>query len=137
MLTKNEKCIIEILRNFAFISRNCCLKFRGNLFFLHIRVIAPDFIGFGKSDKYSSPVNYTHEMHTLTLRGVVKKCVDRYQSVVVCPNFVFYKCKFLQVKISFATVMNELSVLKLFELSNGDLRFRSIPTGSRKCLNLE
>jgi len=32
------------------------------------RVIAPDFIGFGKSDKYSSAGCYTHAMHTMTLR---------------------------------------------------------------------
>jgi len=32
------------------------------------RVIALDFIGFGKSDKYSSPDMYTHELHTLTLQ---------------------------------------------------------------------
>ncbi|KAK7068286.1 hypothetical protein SK128_006515 [Halocaridina rubra] len=32
------------------------------------RVIAPDFIGFGKSDKYTQPDSYTHDMHTMTLR---------------------------------------------------------------------
>jgi len=32
------------------------------------RVIAPDFIGFGKSDKYTHPERYTHDLHTLTLR---------------------------------------------------------------------
>lgn len=32
------------------------------------RVIALDFIGFGKSDKYTSPDMYTHDLHTLTLR---------------------------------------------------------------------
>ena len=49
---------------------------------------------------------------------------------VVCPNFghpaltpSFTKYKFLQVKNSFATLVNELSVLKLFQLSNGDLLF--------------
>ncbi len=26
------------------------------------RVVVPDFIGFGKSDKYTSPDNYTHEV---------------------------------------------------------------------------
>ncbi|CAL4080513.1 unnamed protein product, partial [Meganyctiphanes norvegica] len=32
------------------------------------RVIVPDFIGFGKSDKYTYKECYTHEMHTQTLR---------------------------------------------------------------------
>ena len=48
----------------------------------------------------------------------------------MCPNFrhpaltpSFTKYKFLQVKNSFATLVNELSVLKLFQLSNGDLLF--------------
>jgi len=35
------------------------------------RVVVPDFIGFGKSDKYSSARNYTHELHTLTLRLLI------------------------------------------------------------------
>ena len=42
---------------------------------------------------------------------------------LVCPNFghpaltsSFTKYKFLQVKNSFATIVNELSVLKLFQL---------------------
>ena len=49
---------------------------------------------------------------------------------VVCPNFEhpaltssFTKYEFLQVKFFFATIVNELSVLKLFKLSNGDLLF--------------
>ena len=49
---------------------------------------------------------------------------------VVCPNFghpaltpSFTKYKFLQVKNSFETLVNELSVLKVFQLSNGDLLF--------------
>ena len=47
---------------------------------------------------------------------------------VVCPNFghpaltsLFIEWSFLQVKNSFATIVNKLSVLKLFQLSNGDL----------------
>jgi len=35
------------------------------------RVIVPDFIGFGKSDKYTNPDNYTHEMHCFVLRKLV------------------------------------------------------------------
>eukprot|EP01050_Picozoa_sp_SAG11_P032208 SAG11_NODE_10358_length_837_cov_1.272358_2_plen_74_part_00 len=32
------------------------------------RVIAPDFVGFGKSDKFTSMSDYTHAMHSATLR---------------------------------------------------------------------
>uniref|UniRef100_A0A6A7FP86 Haloalkane dehalogenase-like n=1 Tax=Hirondellea gigas TaxID=1518452 RepID=A0A6A7FP86_9CRUS len=32
------------------------------------RVVVPDFIGFGKSDKYTHPESYTHDLHTMTLR---------------------------------------------------------------------
>ena len=45
---------------------------------------------------------------------------------VACPNFghpSFTKYKFLQVKNSFATIVNGLSGLKLFQLSNGYLFF--------------
>jgi len=35
------------------------------------RVIVPDFIGFGKSDKYTNPDNYTHELHCFTLRKLL------------------------------------------------------------------
>ena len=35
------------------------------------RVIVPDFIGFGKSDKYTSAANYTHELHTASLRMLI------------------------------------------------------------------
>ena len=49
---------------------------------------------------------------------------------VVCPNFghpalksSFTKFKSMQVKNSFATRVNKLSVLKLYQLSNGDLLF--------------
>ena len=48
--------------------------------------------------------------------------------MVVCPNSghpsptsPFTKYKFLQVKYSFTTIVIELSVLKLFQLFNGDL----------------
>ena len=54
----------------------------------------------------------------------------------VCPNFghpaltsSFTECEFLLVKNSFSTIVIELSFLKLFQLSNGDLLF--------SCLNLE
>lgn len=32
------------------------------------RVIAPDFIGFGKSDKFTYPDAYNHDLHRMTLR---------------------------------------------------------------------
>jgi len=36
------------------------------------RVVVPDFIGFGKSDKFTSMDSYTHDMHTLTLRHFIE-----------------------------------------------------------------
>ena len=63
---------------------------------------------------------------------------------VVCRNFghptltpSFTKYTFFQIKNSFATLVNELSVLKLFQLSNGDLFFRSMTTACTKRVNLE
>jgi len=35
------------------------------------RVIAPDFIGFGRSDKYTSSSSYSHELHTASLRHLI------------------------------------------------------------------
>ena len=32
------------------------------------RVVVPDFIGFGKSDKFTSPESYSHDLHCMTLR---------------------------------------------------------------------
>ncbi|KAK8392796.1 hypothetical protein O3P69_014913 [Scylla paramamosain] len=32
------------------------------------RVVVPDFIGFGKSDKFTCPESYSHELHCMTLR---------------------------------------------------------------------
>ncbi|HXI93859.1 MAG TPA: alpha/beta fold hydrolase, partial [Blastocatellia bacterium] len=37
------------------------------------RVIAMDFIGFGRSDKFSSPIEYTYEMHRATIAAFVEK----------------------------------------------------------------
>jgi len=50
------------------------------------RVIVPDFIGFGKSDKYSHPVNYTHEMHTLTLRLLLDR-LNVQEITLVCQDW--------------------------------------------------
>ena len=65
-------------------------------------------------------------------------------SKVVCPNFGhpdltlhFTKYKFSHVQKSFATIVNVLSFLQLFELPNSDLLFCSVPTASTKCVNLE
>ena len=53
-----------------------------------------------------------------------------FESRVVCPNFghrvltsSFTKYTFLQVKNSLAIIVNELSILTLFQLLNGDLLF--------------
>ena len=53
-------------------------------------------------------------------------------------KIVDLKKKCLQVKTNLATIVNGLSVLKLFQLSNGDLLlFRSMSTASIKCVKLE
>lgn len=36
------------------------------------RVIAPDFVGFGRSDKYTEPDDYTYAMHFDTLVGFIE-----------------------------------------------------------------
>jgi haloalkane dehalogenase len=36
------------------------------------RVIAPDFIGFGRSDKYTEVEDYTFDMHTETLKAFIE-----------------------------------------------------------------
>ncbi|MCL4133462.1 UNVERIFIED_CONTAM: hypothetical protein GTU68_017525, partial [Idotea baltica] len=36
------------------------------------RVVAPDFIGFGRSDKLSNPQDYTHKLHVLCLLQLVQ-----------------------------------------------------------------
>ena len=40
------------------------------------------------------------------------------------------------MKNSFATIVNGLSVLNFFQLSNGDFYFRSMPTTPTKCVKL-
>ena len=37
----------------------------------HHRVIAMDFIGFGRSDKFSNPIEYTFEMHRKTIESFI------------------------------------------------------------------
>ncbi|KAK4293300.1 hypothetical protein Pmani_033994 [Petrolisthes manimaculis] len=50
------------------------------------RVIAPDFIGFGKSDKYTDMEQYTHDMHKMTLRLLLEHLKVR-QVTLVCQDW--------------------------------------------------
>jgi haloalkane dehalogenase len=47
------------------------------------RVIAMDFIGFGRSDKFSNPIEYTYEMHRATIAAFVEKLDLRGITAVV------------------------------------------------------
>lgn len=49
----------------------------------HGRVLAPDFIGFGKSDKYSRVSDYTFQMHTNTLKAFIQQLDLREITIVV------------------------------------------------------
>ena len=62
----------------------------------------------------------------------------------MCNNFghpaqtsSFTKYNFFSGENNFATFENEPSVLKLFQLSNGYFYLCSLPTTSKKCLNLQ
>lgn len=37
------------------------------------------FLGFGKSDKYTNPDNYTHELHCFTLRKLLDHLDVRFE----------------------------------------------------------
>jgi haloalkane dehalogenase len=50
------------------------------------RVIAPDFVGFGRSDKYEDPDEYTVEMHYDALRTFVEK-LDLTNVTLVCQDW--------------------------------------------------
>ena len=50
---------------------------------LRHRVIAMDFIGFGRSDKFSNPIEYTYEMHRATLTSFIEKLELRGITAVV------------------------------------------------------
>ncbi len=52
----------------------------------HYRVIAPDLIGFGKSDKYASMDDYTYEMHYQSLVGFVQ-ALDLRRMTLVCQDW--------------------------------------------------
>jgi haloalkane dehalogenase len=47
------------------------------------RVVAMDFIGFGKSDKFSDPLEYTFEMHRRTIEEFIEKLDLRGITMVV------------------------------------------------------
>jgi len=49
----------------------------------HHRVIAMDFIGFGRSDKFSDSEDYTFQMHSDTLAGFIKQLELRGVTAVV------------------------------------------------------
>ena len=77
---------------------------------------------------YPSGLKIIQAVNYLKLRGIYQFMnMDRIAS----PNFgqpaqtssSFKELKRLQVKNSFATIVNGLSILKLFQLSNADLLF--------------
>ena len=51
------------------------------------RVVAPDFIGFGKSDKYSDMTNYTHEMHLFCLKYLMDSLNLKSGVTLVCQDW--------------------------------------------------
>lgn len=50
------------------------------------RVIAPDFIRFGKSDKYTSMDAYNHDLHTSTIRKLIAR-LDLRNITLVCQDW--------------------------------------------------
>lgn len=52
----------------------------------HYRVVAPDLIGFGKSDKYASMDDYTYEMHYQSLVSFVR-ALDLRHITLVCQDW--------------------------------------------------
>ena len=51
------------------------------------RVIAPDLIGFGRSDKPSEPSDYTYARHMEWLRSVLFDALDLTDVVLVCQDW--------------------------------------------------
>ena len=51
------------------------------------RVVVPDFIGFGKSDKYSAMANYTHEMHLFCLKHLMEGLDLTSRVTLVCQDW--------------------------------------------------
>jgi len=52
----------------------------------HYRVVAPDLIGFGKSDKYSKLEDYTYAMHMEKLVGFVE-ALDLTNITLICQDW--------------------------------------------------
>ena len=50
------------------------------------RAIAMDFVGFGRSDKYTETKMYTHEMHCSTLRQLIER-LDLRNITIVCQDW--------------------------------------------------
>ena len=59
------------------------------------RVVVPDFIGFGKSDKYVAMENYTHEMHLFCLKYLMDSLDLNKDITLVCQDWGgrLYLCK--------------------------------------------
>ena len=80
---------------------------------------------------------YSQGRHTLQLTVRQSLPIRTIKLRTPYPNSSFTKYKFLQVKNSLLTDVNQLSVLKLFQPLNGDLLFRSMHAASTNCVNLE
>lgn len=50
------------------------------------RVVAPDMVGFGKSDKYAAPEDYSFHMHYAKLVGLIE-ALDLRQITLVCQDW--------------------------------------------------
>ena len=51
------------------------------------RVVVPDFIGFGKSDKYFDKANYTHEMHLFCIKYLMDALDLKSGVTLVCQDW--------------------------------------------------
>lgn len=51
------------------------------------RVVVPDFIGFGKSDKYTDPANYSHELQTMVVRKLLDHIKVKSDITLVCQDW--------------------------------------------------
>ncbi len=50
------------------------------------RVIAPDLIGFGKSDKFSEAEKYTYQMHVDSVKNLIEN-LDLQNITLVCQDW--------------------------------------------------
>lgn len=53
----------------------------------HHRVIAPDLVGFGKSDKPAAVGDYTYEKHVGWMKGLVADVLDLAEITLVCQDW--------------------------------------------------